>query len=619
MKNGSLMAEATHPRDYYGLKLLFVLGLLLLMLAYTGFYLMQNYMSNNSMLFQDGTKKKIYFLKSDTLYRMYQQNSMDYKAYQKRIKYFQKLSVEAGYTTQNIYAKELYSIPKNSILIALDEMSLSSEEINNIQKFVNKGGKLLFNYTSGFLNSDLHYQRKNLVTMITPLKLDPKYNTIRYDKNSTGYFTIRLLSPFANFLPNGKGYELTVYDPLPLFIPSKKLEADAYLTNWAQTNYINVNHKELTKEESGLLWHGNKGRGKWIYFNFPSYIFLSRYAGDFAKLFKGMLKNLDENIHIQVYPYLDSKNVVFVSEDTEYEFKSLKNFSALSQKYHFPVTAFCVAKLAQKNPQIMKDALQNKYLEIGSHSYSHKKIVGTDDATYKRETIGSKILLKKLTHKDIVGFRPPREEIDKKLLSLLEKGKFEYALKGSPDTINMLKPFFLNNILLIIRHGTDDYSYLVNLDWDSSQILSEMEHQARVVTDLNGIYTFSCHTHLMSYGTNIRIEGNFYKFINAHPSMRPMNGAMIAKRMNLLRKFSYKYEIAEKKILLTLTNNSAESMENVKLKIEIGPNIKILNATSELIGFQTTLKKESQNIYTLTIKKLKAKAQIMVFINYEKD
>ena len=613
MKNGNVVA--TRSKDYYGLKLLFMLGLMLLGLAYAGLYLTQNYISNNMLLLHN-TKKKIYFLDSDTLYGMYQQNSMDYEEYQKRIKYLQKLSTQEGYVTKNIYAKDLTTIPKKSILIALDMMSLSNQEIQNIQTFIKNGGKLLFNFTSGFLDSNLHYQKENLVTKITPLRLDPKHNTISYDKNSTGYFTLRLLSPLVKSMPNGKAYELDIYDPLPLFITPKKLEADAYLTNWSQTQHIIVNNQELHKEESGLLWHGNKGKGKWIYFNFPSYVFLGSNAGAFGKLFKQMLKNLDEDINIQVYPYLDSKNAVFVSEDTEYEFKSLKNFSALSKKYHFPVTAFCVAQLAQKNPQVLQKALRNKYLEIGSHSYSHKKIVGTNDATYKKETIGSKELLEKLTHRTILGFRPPREEIDNKLLDFLTIGRFKYVLnKGE----NRLKPYFLKDMLIIPRHGTDDYSYLVNLDWNALQVLSQIQRESQVVTDLNGVYTLSTHTHLMSYGSNIRIEENFYKFANAHPSMIPMNGAMIVKRMQLLKKFAYSYTMTPKKVLITLSNDSEEDMNNLKLELDIAPDIKISNVGSELIRFQTDLKKQSDSIYTLTIKNIKPKSQVMVFLNYEKN
>jgi len=618
MKSQSLII--TQSKDYYGLKLLFILVIMLLGLTYAGFYLTQNYMSN-SMLFQGTSKGKIYFLDSDTLYKMYQKNSMDYEGYKKRIKYLQKLSAQEGYTPQNIYAKDLGNIPKNSILIALDMMSLSNEEMQNIDTFVNKGGKILFNFTSGFLDADLHYQKKNLVTILTPLTINPKHNTINFTKNALGYLTVRLLSPFAKSLPNGRGYDLTVYDPLPLFITPKTLRADAYLTNWSQTSYIIINHQELSKEESGLLWHGGKGKGKWIYFNFPSYLFLDTNAKVFATLFKQMLQHLDENIHIQVYPYLDSKNVVFVSEDTEYKFESLEHFSALSKKEKFPVTAFCVAQLAKKNPQVIQKTLPNKYLEIGSHSYSHKQIVGTDDATYKKETIGSKKLLEKLTHRTVLGFRPPREEIDEKLLGMLEKGGFKYILNKNENSEgeSVLKPYFLNDTLIIPRHGTDDYSYLVNLDWNASQILSQIERESQMLTALNGIYTLSVHTHLMSYGSNIRIEENFYKFVHAHPAMKPMNGAMIAKRMELLKKFSYSYKITPKKVLLTLSNNSLEDIKNLKLKIEIAPGIRIHNIESELIGFQTEIKKESDGIYTLTIKDIKPKSKILIFINYEKN
>jgi len=514
--------------DVYGLKLLMALSILLLLLAYTSFYLIQNYYSK-SFLEYNLNGKKIYFLESNTLHNMHKKNGMDYDNYLKRVEYFKELALENGYDSKNIYADELDSLDKKAKLIALDMMSLSTAEVDDIDTFVKNGGRILFNFTSGFLDPSLQYKSDNLVKRVTGLMLDEKFNTINYEQNSTGYMSTKLLSPLTKYLTEGETLELAIYDPLPLFSSKDKERVDAYLTNWSQSNYIEVSGSiELTQSQSALIWHGYKDSGKWIYFNFPSYVFLETAKVKYANLFKGMVEYLDEDIIPMAYPYIDAKNIVFVSEDTEYKYENLEQFYNISLKNKFPVTAFCVAELAEKNSELMKKVSKSKYLEIGSHSYTHKKIVGEDSETYERETEGSKTLLNTLSSQNITGFRPPREEIDEEMIDLLNDADFKYVLSAG---LSRLYPYFNDGILMIPRHGTDDYSYLINLDWDSSQILQEMKHQVNLLVDLNGIYTLSIHTHLMAFSTNINIVDDFFKYVNSQKEMTPMNGKMIYERI----------------------------------------------------------------------------------------
>ena len=57
-------------KDYYGLKLFMGLFFLVLILAYTSLYAIQNYYSDSIFSFSQSSKK-IYVLKSDTLNMMY--------------------------------------------------------------------------------------------------------------------------------------------------------------------------------------------------------------------------------------------------------------------------------------------------------------------------------------------------------------------------------------------------------------------------------------------------------------------------------------------------------------------------------------------------------------------
>jgi len=598
--------------DHYGLKLFAGLVILLLILAYTSSYAIQNYYGNT--LFSGNTQKhKIYILTSQTLEKMYDKYDMDYSDYKSRIEYFEELADGYGYDVTEISADKLTNIDKHSILFALDMMSLSSKEITHIDAFVHNGGNILFNFTSGFLNPSLIYQKENLVTKIANLKLSKKYNTLKFKRKNATFVSTKLLSPLTKYLPEGEGLDIPLYDALPIY--NTEENADAYLTNWAQTSYARIDKKHmLSSKESGVLWHGHRGKGKWVYFSFPSYVFSQAGDAKYEKLFHGMLDYLNNKITLTLYPYLDAKNGVFISEDTEFKYENLKQFNRISKKYHFPVTAFCVANLALKHKQLMHSVGKNKLLELGSHSYTHKKIVGESNDVYERETEGSKKVLSTFTTNEIRGFRPPREELDDKMIGLLKDAEYKYILG---EANNILYPVMDNDgMLMIYKHATDDYSYLINLDWSASQVLHAMKNEVNVITKLNGLYTISTHTHLMSFGSNIKITDKFMKYVKAQKKMTPMNGVMIYDRVSKRLKISTRTELTDKKVVLKISNNNSQSVHNVHYEINVDPTVHLKKVESEIIGLKAKLTKESDSKYVLNIKTLNPKSQIVLFIQY---
>lgn len=611
----SIQRQKRAEKDYYGLKMVLTLLLFLAILAFTSFYLIQNYYSKSFLTLGMG-HKKIYFLTSSANRRLYERNGMDYDTYAQRVRKFEKMAADAGYESEMVEAKDLKKLPSETILLALDMMSLSSDEIREIDAFVRRGGRLLFNFTAGFLDASLHTRPKNLVEVITGLRLDPKINMLKQDPKNTGYLTLRLTSPLATGLPEGRALDFGIYDLLPIYDNDGSVETDAYLTNWSQDDYLHYDQTHiLSRRQSGLIWHGYRGKGKWIYFSFPSYLFLDALQSYYAHLFKGMLAFLDHTITAVPYPLIDSPNAVFVSEDTEYKFEYLDAFSNAAAKHRFPVTAFCVAQLAQKHAELMKKVSHNPYLEIGSHSYSHKKIVGESDKVYYRETFGSKKVLESLTGKKVLGFRPPREEIDEKLIRDLEEAGFRYILSAGE---NRLYPYYHGKIIIIPRHGTDDYSYLVNLDWNASKILSRMKHEVQILTALDGIYTLSTHTHLMSYGPNIRITEKFFDYVHSHPEMHPMNGEMISDRVKARLNLTYRSDETLQNSTLTLMNGGKEPIKNLHLALYTDPGIKITGVESEIVGIKTKLRRIDDRHAALIVDRIDPDSHLTLFINYEK-
>lgn len=614
----NILQMNSKENDFYGLKLLVALLLLLMVLAYSSLYLIQNYYSN-SFLNSGFTTKKIYFLESNSLKSMYDRYRMDYEDYEKRLKYFKDLASDDGYSAEKTTTAKLKDLPKTSKLIVFDAMALSRSEIREITNFVTNGGKIIFNFTSGFLDESLKYQNYNLVYSIAGLELDEKIKSIKYDENATtdsSYMTLKLLSPISSYNKGGQGLDIIVYDPIPIF-NARTRHADAYMTTWAQNNYAMLDEStQLNKEQSGLIWHGYKGKGKWIYFSFPSYVFIGSSKKLYKKLFKGMLEYLDKDVITIPFPYIDAKNSMFVSEDTEYKFENLEQFYDIALKNDFPVTAFCVASLAEKHPKLMTKVVKSELMEIGSHSYTHKKIVGESNDVYKQETQASKELLHSLTKEQVLGFRPPREEMDEKMIKLLKDADYKYTLAESE---NRLLPYMKDDMMIIPRHGTDDYSYLINLDWNASQILSQMKNEANVLASVDGIYTMSVHTHLMTFSTNVNILDKFFQYVNSQKEMSPMNGEMLYKRVKQSMNLSLSSIQTTKKIILTIDNYNRNTVKNMHYMLFVDPNIKIVSIQSEIMGVQTELEQVAFDKYKLIIHSIEPQSQLVLFLDYEKN
>jgi len=598
--------------DYYGLKLFVGIIILLFVLGYTSSFAMQNYYSSTSLSHTSIKKQKAYFLKSNNLEKMYHTYDMNYGDYEKRIEYFNDLLDGYGYDVASVSSENLDTIQKDSILLVLDMMSLSFREIAQIDTFIRQGGNIVFNFTSGFLNPSLMYQKNNLVKTIADLRLSPEHNMIKFKKGNSSFLTTRLLSPLSKYISKGKGLDLILYDALPVY--KTKQVADAYLTNWAQTNYVKFdkNHM-LDSDESGAVWHGNKGKGKWVYFSFPSYVFSQGGNPKYEKLFHGMIDYLNQKITVMTYPYIDAQNGVFVSEDTEFKFENVRKFASVARKHHFPVTAFCTAKLALQHKKMMHTVGKNNLLEIGSHSYTHKKIVGEKDAVYKREIVDSKRALQSFTKQEIIGFRAPREEIDKKMIKMLKDTNYKYIL-GKAN--NVLYPMIKDSILVLSKHATDDYSYFINLDWSSSQVLNQMKKEVNVVTRLNGLYTLSTHTHLASFGSNINITDHFFSYVKKQKQMNPLNGRMIYDRVMKRLHLYTQTKVTDKNLVLTISNDNKHTVKNLHYEITVNPDIKLVNVNSEIVGFKTKLVKKNSTTYILTVKTLSPKSKIVLFVRY---
>jgi len=531
------------------------------------------------------TKRSIVIINSRATASYYAANGSSITAYSQKIKNFADLVSSMGYKTRILPIEKLSTVKDDELLFVLDAQVLSEKNKNDILAFVKHGGSLFFNAMAGFRDEKGLFKAESFVHEITNLTLSPKGFASFKDQGLS--VTVKILSAFSKYnnqdTIKGKLLHVALYDELPIYVTTPEDHSDIYASSYDQISPPILKDKKFSfnNNEAAVAWHGFLGKGKWVYTSLPSYAFydIEKYRESYKKILAGMISFLSEKVLLQVYPYIDQKSAVFISEDTEYKFTNFKRFSDLSQEYKIPVTAFIVSSLAAlpEHKEMMNSIKNNPYVEFASHSATHKKIVGESEEFIIKETKNSKITIDTFAAQPILGFRPPREELNLLMKKHLAEGGYSYVLGATDSHLYPHVDKDEAKLYYIPRHGTDDYSYLVNLDWDQSEIVKEIIKEANFVTQLNGIYTLSVHTHLFSYGSNIEIIRSFYEYLKAHPEFKPLSGRELIKRVKWYNALEYSSKIINDELVVTLKNNSSEDIPNLHFKLFKNPTVEIIS------------------------------------------
>jgi len=583
--------------------------LMILVSGYIFYQLWPKTAPNFSFIPTIKNSKTIYLLKSeDNVEYFFNKMKLSPKNYLTNLEKLKQKFEKIGYNVKYISNEKVSELKKGDILLIFDDYAISNKNFKRIKEFLKKGGNIVFNYHFGYFDKNRFVKSKR-ITKITSLKELKETIT----KTHPLFYIPKVLSPIGMSSQKTKRHDLVLYgnDTLPLF--QSKSTPDAILTNWAITSTPEINSTPLPVNDAGIIWHGFYGNGKWFYFSFPQYVLIDMPINDFKFLFNNIFNYFQNHITIVPYPYIDQKSVIFISEDTEYKYENMIHFARLAKQKDINVTLFCVADLAMKHPKITREAATFPNVEIGSHSLTHSKILGASEEKVKKEILGSKEVLEKITGKQIYGFRPPREEIDKLMEKWLRKAGYIYVMEK-------IKPHLLpredyKGLITIPRHGTDDYTYVIELNWDKKQILNKIIQETYMLTKMNALFTLSVHTHLLSYKTNLDVSAKYFDYLNKHPEISPMKGIDIAKRAIILKNLKIDTENFANKTVIKISNNSNYPIINGKFRV-YHPDTVIKKIIPELIQTKVKIIKKTREYSDVEINKIPPKTTVILFVSF---
>lgn len=604
-----------------------ILAVLLLLASSTVFYqIFVNYVPYD-MFAAAGKRsdKKLFFLKSIQTINKLASFGIEKEGYIARLKDIEKLFFNQGFAVQYVDETKVSTLPLDSVLFAFDTIALSDKSVKDIEKFVSDGGFLVFNYHFAY-NSEDKFRDNEIIQRITGLK-HPDIATHLEKPDGTFYLLPKFLSPLTGAtFPYVERTELYSVDPIPLFVSDTGLEPDIKLSNWTMNSTPVLKDGktdvQLDSDEVGALWHGNYKKGNWVYFSFPSYGLFSvkKSVPVLSLVMESIVNFATQPATLASYPYIDSKKVVFISEDTEYKFKSFYSFINVAEKYKVPVTAFLVSNLAEKEEYLpaIKQAKKSPYFELASHSHTHKKIIETSTENIEMEILGSKKIIDKLTQKNLTGFRPPREELDEQMIEMLKSSGYEYVLEKNKGYMYPRDEH--DGLYVIPRTATDDYQFLVTLEWSPEEIVKRMIFETEFLTSMEGIYSLSVHTHLMAYKSNIKILDKYFDYLSHHPEYTAMQGKEVIDKVKKRENISYEIKQTRKNYLIDVINKNTEQVNKLTFRIFWLKANKINSINAEIRGISVKYTHNSGARYTdITVSSLKPLSTLKLIANYEKQ
>lgn len=550
----------------------------------------------NSSPRAEGSINTVYILDSKITRTHFEKLGLNKKIHTGNLARFANFFDKMHYRHTRIDGNQISKLPINSILLVLDSVALSTEDINDIIFFVNRGGSLLFNHMAGFYNTKGAWRGDAFVNAITGLKYNPETSkTVDYKGH---FLTARILSPLTEYFNQAKRLSLIAYQEIPFFRNQTPNEPDMILTNWSRTKTPeDRNNIEIPLVDSGVLWHDNKNNGRWVYFNLPSNIFnlKDHQAKDFEQLLQGMVDFLSLPAQGRLLPYLDMDSATVIFANVEQQYENLNNLIDLAGKYNVPMSTYHLAKMAQQQPKIIQRSQLSPLIEVGSHSFTLGAIIEQPKTVLKHEIANSKAVLESPL-KPVLGFRPPRQEFDIEMVQVIKDAGYDYIFAGVGDT---LYPKMLNEELIQLpKLGSDDYEFFINKKMSPGRILHTAIKEENIARVLNGAYTLGVHTHIMLQPDRIYILDAILQKITADPKINIITAEDLARRVRKVRQIDTRLVSNNNSHEITLTNNNSTGVRHLVYRLywqggTQPKNISTNNAKSDVLATHYVAQKYS--------------------------
>jgi len=519
-----------------------VIGMIVMLLSFAILFsdnVVQNYVGINSKFMENFKKEDIYILDSPSSDEVMKQNKT-YLMHENSIKFIKSL-LQDKYSIDIINANSLKKISTNSLVLVLDNTKLTYFEKNAIKKYLKRGGNIIYNFNSGY---KFTYDISNLTHK----------GFLKYDKRKNYYIVSSLLSPIQ--LKDSQKVRIKFWDAIPIFSGPKSI---------LQFSNININKGIISNNNflNGVVWDGIYGKGHWIYFSFPFYLFVDRSIK--TKYFLDMINYAYYGYKVVKYPYVDKDKVIAVTLEDNYN-QNISNFVKLCNNLDLNATIFTL-----KN-------IKNKHIENGAI-----KIFQNRDGIIR----------------------------DKQIINIKSYKKFKYLLANSNSKI---LANINNNFVYLPKIGVDDTKYLMQYNWSNQKLKEYVLTSMNFVLDIGGVFNFNVHSHILGYKNN-----KLLKYLltiikeSGYPILKVKD---IVKLIKIENKIKLTSKLTPLNISVMVQNNSLKEVKNFTFRVYTKYTIDHIE--SDFLNIKAEIIKRGKNYVDVRIKNLPKDIIFTIFLRLDK-
>ena len=525
-------------KEFFG-----VIGMVILLLSFAIFFsynVVQNYVGVNSILRGNVKKRDIYIFNSPTSDKFMQQNKT-YSLHKHNIQFIKSL-LKDNFSIGIVDANSISKISTNSLVLVLDNTKLTDFEKNEIKKYLKKGGNIIYNFNSGY---KFTYEISNLTHM----------GFLKYNKQKSYYIVSSLLSPIQ--LQNSQKVKIKFWDAIPIFSGSKPM---------LQFSNININKGIISNNNflNGILWDGIYGKGHWIYFSFPFYLFVDKSVR--TKYFLDMINYAYYGYKVIKYPYVDKDKVITVTLEDTYN-QNINNFIKLCNQLDLNATIFSLKKI------------KNKHIENGAININQNR-----DGIIR----------------------------DKQIINIKPYEKFKYILANSNSKISA---DVNNSFVFLPKIGVDDSEYLMQYNWSNQKLKKYLLTSMNFVLSVGGVFDFNVHSHLLGYKTNNKLLKYLLTITknSKYPILKIRDIVNLIKIKNNIKVTS---TLTPVNISVMIQNNSLEEVKNFTFRVYTKYSIDHIE--SDFLNIESEIIKRGKNFVDVRIKKLPKNIILTLFLRLNK-
>ena len=368
-----------------------------------------------------------------------------------------------------------------SLLILPSAAVLSDLAVDELERFVRAGHGLVASWQLGLYRPDGTWRGYGVLERlfgVHGLSRDSELGDLRF-------FALHAGHALTAGLPAGLRLEIQPYD-VPLLVDAQDPDAD-----WVRWELLPLGENASLRPAAVVHASPGTGRAVWLDFEPAAVPPASRVAMD------GLLRNAlawaggEPLATLDVWPN-GAALAAFFALDTEDKFAAASAAADLFEQAETRGTFFCVSALAEANRDTFARLVRTG--EIGSHTDDHRVLKGQPAAEQERHLLTSAKTLTALGASDVVGFRPPEEEVDEHTLTAARRAGYLYVA-GTRDKDRSEPHLSPEGVVVLPRIPRDDFHWFVHEGVnDPDRLTSAWRADLAQIRRLGGLFFFSFHT-----------------------------------------------------------------------------------------------------------------------------